>query len=139
MLYRPYIHHRRQRGFYLIGLVAVLAIIMILAYTQLAPDPETGESMPKTQIDRGKENACALNRQTLQTHITAWSVNHVGEKPTIARLKATNVVVPTCPGGGRYSIGDDSTIYCSEHNPDPLATPTPTPTPTPRPKGPDAF
>lgn len=116
-----------QRGFVLIGLLIVLAIIMILTYKQAGPRG----SHVRRNIDRGKGAACMMNRQTLRTNLAAWQINHMDERPSIAKLERSGTVV-RCPEGGKYTLSRDGrVIFCSKHNPAPTPRPTPTPTPTP--------
>ena len=115
--------HLRERGFYIIGLLIVLAIIFILYGKQLLPDKQGPGAL--TYIDRSKGSACMVNRTTLGTTIAAWQISHPGQKPTIEAMAGSGSSVPNCPQGGTYSIGDDGTVYCSKHFPPPAAEPTP--------------
>ncbi|MBN1868228.1 hypothetical protein JW916_13160 [Candidatus Sumerlaeota bacterium] len=109
-----------RRGFYLIGLLIVIAILFILYGKELLPDKTTGKSTQDMALERSKGAACTANRQALSVQITAWSLNHSGETATVERLRQDGVNVPPCPEGGVLSIGADGhTIYCSIHDPAP--------------------
>jgi competence protein ComGC len=108
---------KRSRGFSILSLMLALVIIFILvgSYSYLARDKETQISQYKTNIDRSKRVACMANRTTLETMIQSWQVTHLGEKPTIEKLKAANYSVPTCPSGGTYTIDEHGGVHCSVH------------------------
>ncbi|NQU43152.1 hypothetical protein HQ520_07690 [bacterium] len=110
-----------RRGFYLIGLLIVLAIIAILTYKQLAPEEKANQvNMATMSINRSKNTACNVNRNLVQNQISMWEINHLGEKPTLDKLQQGTSSVPSCPEGGQYTIGADGrTVYCSIHNPPP--------------------
>ena len=124
-MFRPASPTTRRRGFYLIGVLIVLAIILVLYGKQLAGDKSEGISSAQTKIDRSKEVACSVNRQMIVTGMTAWQISHPGEQPTIEGLRSAGVTVPNCPQGGTYSIGPKGDVWCSIHNPPPGATPEP--------------
>jgi hypothetical protein len=125
----PHVHSRR--GFYLIGLLIVIAILLILGYEQMGGSDGQGGS--KFAIDRSKDTACMANRSVFASTLTTWRITHQGEAVTLEAIAKTTSV-PTCPMGGKYSLSaDGSTLYCSIHFPDPAAVPSPTPAVAPKP------
>lgn len=106
---------RSMRGFSFLSLLLALVIILILAGGYFSRNKETQVSQYQTNIDRSKRTACLANRTTLETTIQAWETMHIGEKPTIEKLKAANYSVPTCPSGGTYSIDEHGIVHCSVH------------------------
>lgn len=125
----PKIPSSSQRGFYIIGLLIVLAIIFFLVGRQMGGPTEQAQQVVTAQsrIDRSEEITCGANRQSFSQNITMWQINHGGEKATLEKLQRDRVAIPRCPGGGEYSIGPDGkTIYCSLHAPPPgTAAPNP--------------
>lgn len=129
-----------QRGFFLIGLLIVLAIIAILSYKQMGAG---GENV-KMYTGRAKDVACDLNRSTFVTTLMVWRQSHPSEPMTIEAIRKSGTAVPGCPEGGVWSLSaDGGEIYCSIHHPAPedkakaavtsalgmptVATPQPTP------------
>jgi len=135
----------RERGFYLIGLLCVIAIILILTYQRIGPEKAGQARRASREINRAKVAGCTLNRQAFAANLMMWRVNHMDEPLTIEHLRESGVHIPGCPAGGEWSISPDgTTIYCSIHYPDPnaptlaakgepepTATPEPSPVPTP--------
>ncbi len=116
--------HHGRRGFYLIGILIALVIIMILAKNQLGSlnYGKDGE----TYIERTEGVACGMNRGTALSKLQMWRVNNPKERPSFQKI-GVNV---QCPEGGKWTFSRDGTaIYCSLHAPDPSITPVPTPTP----------
>lgn len=132
---------RSRRGFYLIGLLIVLAIIAILYGVNLTGTDQSGQISSEVAIDRSEVAACQANRATMRTSIMAWAASHPGTPVTLENMRRSGVALPSCPSGGEYSLGPDArTIYCSVHDPapgaaeaetSPNASPSPPPTPTP--------
>lgn len=122
MIYR----HKHNKGFYLIGLLIALMIIMILTGKFMTGDEKSGTEGAIHSLDKSKAAACSANRMSLQTQLQMWSISHPGEEITLEKLRAANYSIPKCPAGGEYSISKQGYIHCSIHDPDPSAT-TPTP------------
>ena len=112
--------YRRKHngGFYLIGLLIALLIIMILTGKYMSGDRERGVPPAQTNIDKSKSAACSANRMQMQTQIQMWSINHLGETPTVEKLRQANINVPRCPAGGEYYITPKGDILCSVHDKD---------------------
>lgn len=111
-----------RRGFYLIGLLIVLAIIAILSYKQMAG--ETGVNQAVMYTDRSRDVACSTNRTLIAQHAAIWRTSHMGETPTMELLLKSNISIPICPKNGAYSMSPDGqTVYCSVHAPAPTPTP----------------
>jgi hypothetical protein len=68
----------------------------------------------ETAIDRSRDFACRMNRQTIERELTLWRANHEGETPTLEALAAAKSSLPRCPEGGRYSL-EGSHVQCSIH------------------------
>ena len=105
----------KNKGFYLIGLLIALVIIMILVGYQMGGNKKENLPPAKTQIDRGKAAACTANRRALETQIQMWMIQHPGETPTIEKLKQARISIPRCPAGGTYSITPEGKVVCSIH------------------------
>jgi len=116
------LRRRGQRGFYLLGLLLVLAIIFIVYGDRLFPDRNTGVSQYQDQVDRSKSAACSVNRDSAAAMIAMWVASHPGEEPTVEKLRQSGTSIPACPEGGVLSIGPDRRLYCSKHEPPPLPT-----------------
>jgi len=86
---------REAAGFFLIGLLIVLAIIAILTYKQIGP---SGENV-KLYTGRAKDVACQVNRSTFVTTLAVWGQSHPGEPMTIENIRRSGTAVPGCPEG----------------------------------------
>ncbi len=106
---------RSTRGFYIISLLLALVIIFILSGGYFSRDKKSQVSHYQTNIDRSKKTACIANRITFETNIQVWQTVHIGEKPTIEKLKTARYSVPTCPAGGTYTIDEQGSVHCSVH------------------------
>ena len=111
-----------RRGFYLIVLLIVIAIIGILVGKQMGGD-DGQASTAKMSTDRARVSACSANRNVAKTILTTWQINHSGEKMTVENVRRTNPGFPTCPEGGTYEIGSDGVVYCTKHFPRPENVP----------------
>jgi len=109
----------RSRGFTIIGMLIALVIILILSGYYFKKDEKTEKMYVQTQLDKSSNAACSVNRQTLSTHITAWSIAHPGEQVTTEKLRLDRVNVPRCPDGVDYIFDTDGQVYCPKHYPPP--------------------
>ena len=116
--------HNNNKGFYLIGLLIALLIIMILTGKFMTGDEKSGTGGAINALDKSKAAACSANRMQLQTQLQMWAVSHPGEEATLENLRAANYSIPRCPAGGEYTITGQGQVNCSIHDP---APPTPTP------------
>lgn len=112
-----------KKGFTFLSVLLALVIILILMKGYLGPDKDKEKNWAQTNIDRSKDTACMANRTVVVTSINMWVVNHAGEEVTIEKLVAGGFSVPSCPGGGKYTIGPKNEVYCSLHYPDPSLAP----------------
>ncbi len=115
---RRYNNHSNIRGFTFIGLLLVLLIIMILTGKQLGKDKDTGESIAEHTKSRAGKSACLANRNAFKTNIATWEIDHLGEKPTIEKMKIARIRMPRCPDGGTMDFGEGSKLVCSFHLPE---------------------
>ena len=109
----------RSKGFTFIGILIALAIILILSGHYFKKDEETEKVYVQTQIDKSKTSACAMNRKTLESSITAWRISHPQEELTLDKLRRDRYSVPRCPDGSEYIIGSRDQVYCPIHFPPP--------------------
>lgn len=109
----------RSSGFTFIGILLALVIIMILGGYYFKKDEITEKTYVDTQLDKSRNAACAVNRQTFSAHVASWSISHPGEKITVEKLRQDKVNVPRCPDNVDYEIGSNGEIYCPVHNPAP--------------------
>lgn len=139
----PMTQRNSQRGFYLIGLLLVLLIIIVLMLKgPFGPGSDTKSQVTTAQmsLNRANTSVCASNRLTLQTNLINWRMTHLGETPTIEKIRQSGINISSCPHRGAYLLGPDGAVYCTEHNPPPAeqlsqmitltAAPTPVPTST---------
>jgi len=121
----------RRRGYYLIGLLIVLAIIAYLTYRQLKPEEKAAQvTQAQVYIDRSRDTLCESNRLAIGQNLTMWRVDHPTETLSLDGMRQANFSIPTCPKGGVYTISPDgSQVYCSVHFPAPSEPPAPKPSP----------
>ena len=116
-LHRP---GQPQAGYYLIGLLIVIVIILILMKSgPLEQDPVTGVTQYETTLDRTDTAVCATNRKTIEGDVISWQIVNSGQKPNMEIVKR-KFNLPPCPGGGVYTLGEDGSVYCTVHNPPPI-------------------
>ncbi|HOE97630.1 MAG TPA: hypothetical protein PLS90_13910 [Candidatus Sumerlaeota bacterium] len=107
-----------RRGFYIIGILIVVAIILILVFKgSMAPDPVTQVSSGITYIDRSQEVACSTNRNAIRTDLQHYQINNPGAPITPDVIRKANSA--TCPDGGIYLMAQDGHIFCTLHDPPP--------------------
>ena len=111
----------RWRGFYLVGLLIVLVIILILTYKELKPEEKAAQvTQAQVYIDRSRDVLCESNRAAIAQNLTMWRIDHAGETASIDVLRRADFNIPVCPKGGVYTISPDgSQVYCSVHFPPP--------------------
>ncbi len=133
--------HSSRHGFYMIGMLIALVILCFLTLQYFEKDAK-GVSTYKSSIDSANSAACLQNQRVFQGQLNAWSMANPGKPLSVETLENAIPPVPImkCPGGGTITISESGEIYCSKHNPSPVATPTPTPpdtwnfTPAPTPE-----
>ncbi len=119
---RNYFHASlARRGFAsLIGLLLVLVIISVLLFEgYLGRNPKTGKINAETYIDHTKETACTMNRNALESQITATTTMNGGQMPSPNVMRAKLGGTIHCPGKGKYQIDPEGHVYCTEHAPAP--------------------
>lgn len=133
---------RTQRGFYLIGLLLTLVIILILAGGQwnsqmgstpaeinavnnaadavadIDPDATTNVKSAVNTIDRARGKACEAQRATLAGELNMAQMGAGGGVPDRFDVRP-RVQHIQCPDRGTFSYDDSIKIYCSIHNPPP--------------------
>jgi hypothetical protein len=137
-------HPRSDRGFYLIGLIFVVAIIMILAgrnYRGASGTGGTGNSagsggveslfiapleMQATEINAGnarlentRDQICDTNRTQLGIDLSMLSINYAGQMPdpSIVKQHAGHLRCTSPKGALQYDA--DGNVYCTLHAPAP--------------------
>lgn len=105
-----------QRGF---GFVAILLALLIIAvlyfgYFKMQNTMSEQRTTAVSSLDASRTVACRANRASIESNIALWQVDHPGEQPTIAKLRASGLHIPTCPSGGHYSIVGTK-VHCSIH------------------------
>lgn len=135
---RPF--RRSDRGFYLIGLLMAIVIIMILAGRNYQSASGTGAGSTadsaasllldplaatagqiqdgNNRIDQTKALGCSTNRTQAATELTMLTVGNMGELPSpeIVHNKAGHI---GCPEGGKFQYDEMSRVYCTKHSPAP--------------------
>jgi type IV pilus assembly protein PilA len=104
---------RWEKGFTLIELLVVIAILGILAMIAI-PRVTTSTATAKT-------NACATNRDIMNTQIEMYNSDHGSYPGTLATVTDDPNYfpdgVPTCPSSGNYSMDGNHRVHCSVHYP----------------------
>lgn len=132
-----------QRGFYLIGLLMVVAIIMILSGRNFMSSSGSGQGsaadsassllvdplaaganqvqMGNARIDGTKALSCDTNRSQLATDLTMLAMSDGGQLPP-ASVVSQKLGHIGCPAGGTFQYDAGSRVYCTEHAPAPSGT-----------------
>ena len=114
-LHRPHARLLSQDGMSFVSILLALLIAAALYFGYFGMQQSTAtRSVGIAAIDASKAIACRTQRQQIERDITMWAVNHPDEQPSIAKLAADGIRVPSCPEGGRYDIVD-AQVHCSKH------------------------
>jgi hypothetical protein len=112
---RPCARLADQRG---VGFLAVLVALLIVValYVGYFGVPHTGggPTVGVQAIDASRAVACRTQRQQIERDLAAWTVAHSGEAPSLEALAEDGIRVPSCPGGGRYTLSG-GVVSCSVH------------------------
>ena len=110
-----------NKGMAFLSILFALVIMSILTsmYFSIQMSSESGVGGINS-IERSKKSACALNKQTLKVYVSQWEIGHPGEEVTLEKMKETNINIPVCPSGGKYSIDEYGNIICSVHDAEPI-------------------
>ena len=117
---------RNEGGFYLIGLLIVLAIIGYLTYGGYFGSSAGQVSTYQMSMGKTRKAECDATRAIWKTYILQWQIKNPGQTPTVDEMVKSGAPNHKCLEGGTYTIGRDGEMYCTVHYPDPSqATPTP--------------
>ena len=104
----------RNKGFTLVELMVVVAIIIILAAILVPRYLDV--------TDQAKASKCVANQRTLEGSASVYMADNNGEMPSSLNLLVPNYVqvVPDCPGeGGPYGYDSDTgAVTCNVHTRD---------------------
>ncbi len=103
-----------QRGFTLLEILLVLAILGTLTGMYLGPGPGGTPGGPIIYLERTQKAACMANRAAFRPKLVEFQIEY-GHDPTPEDLKRMGASIPRCPEGGQYYILD-GTLYCTLHN-----------------------
>ena len=97
-------------GFFSVLLALLALAALYFGYFDFGVTKKGERSSGITAIDRSRDFACRMNRQTIEREISMWRVNHEGEPASLEALGTT----VSCPEAGRYSLSGGK-VRCSEH------------------------
>jgi Tfp pilus assembly protein PilE len=129
-----------ERGFYLIGLLMVVVIIMILSGRNFQSASGSGQGsaadsaaslftdplaigagqvqMGNARIDGTKALSCDTNRSQFATDLTMLAMSHSGQLPQPS-VVSNRLGHFGCPTTGKFQYDDGSHVFCTEHAPAP--------------------
>lgn len=135
--------HNGEQGFYLIGLLMVVAIIMILAGRNFQSASGSGQGsaadsaasvlvdplatganqvqMGNARIDGTQALSCDTNRSQLATDLTMMAMSDGGQLPP-ASVVSKKLGHIGCPTSGTFQYDAGSHVFCTEHAPAPAGT-----------------
>jgi prepilin-type N-terminal cleavage/methylation domain-containing protein len=105
------------KGFAFLEILLVLVVILIMSgwyFSGKSPEQQAAGQY-QMSMNRANDAACKANRQTLETEIQMWQMQHQGEPITTEALQKGGINMKSCPDGGTYTIGADGHLTCSKH------------------------
>jgi hypothetical protein len=114
------------RGSAMIGALVVVVIILVIIIVGpfgYDSDGDNKDSRPRVfrELNRAQVAACAANRNALFTDMTIQAMGDERVSPARSLVLSRKLSGTRCSGGGLYLMDEKGTIYCTEHNPPPLA------------------